>query len=80
LDWIYSGQDCHNFCPITANYRTVNGKLFAWIFTSQILNFKIEALFAVLRLNLFKRSQRFVWIFSTILRWKIENALLTHAN
>jgi hypothetical protein len=35
-----------HFWPITVNYRTVNGKLLAWIFTSQIL--KIEAPFAVL--------------------------------
>ena len=34
------------FWPITANYRTVNGKLLAWIFTSQIL--EIEARFVVL--------------------------------
>jgi hypothetical protein len=34
------------FWPITANYRTVNGKLLAWIFSSQIL--KIEAPSSVL--------------------------------
>jgi hypothetical protein len=28
------------FWPITANYRTVNGKLLAWVFTSQILKLK----------------------------------------
>ena len=46
--WIGFIQDktAITFWPITANYRTVNGKLLAWIFTSQIL--KIEALFAVL--------------------------------
>ena len=33
------------FWPITANYRTVNGNLLAWIFSSQIL--KIDAPFAV---------------------------------
>jgi hypothetical protein len=34
------------FWPITANYRTENGKPLAWIFSSQIL--EIEAHFAVL--------------------------------
>jgi hypothetical protein len=34
------------FLPITANYRTVNGKPLAWIFSSQVL--EIEAPFAVL--------------------------------
>jgi hypothetical protein len=34
------------FWPITANYRTVNGKPLAWIFSSQIL--EIEAPFAFL--------------------------------
>jgi type IV secretory pathway TraG/TraD family ATPase VirD4 len=34
------------FWPISANYRTVNGKLLAWIFPSKIL--EIEAHFAIL--------------------------------
>jgi hypothetical protein len=46
--WIEFFQDktAITFLPITANYRSVNGKPLAWIFSSQILEF--EAPFAVL--------------------------------
>jgi hypothetical protein len=46
--WIGFIQDkiALTLLPITANYRTVNGKPLAWIFSSQIL--EIEAPFAVL--------------------------------